>query len=382
MLWKIRKIAIENLKPEYILAGIFLVVALALYLPRVTTWDTFKWPILLPAAFFWVLMLGNRRLIPYLWLAVLLAILPVGTILWALTAHVRNQSTGPFNWPYFYAVAGRFFLHIAIVSAFAWIVQHRKISGFTITQLVKSWLPFVIMALIYENMHDLVVTLNPKVMDAMLIQWDLNLFGSHLSVWMERLVSPGLNDFFSAIYHSYLLYPMFLGFSLYRSPVDRETSFRRFMLAYLYSCYIGFVGYILVPGIGPYYGLSHLYMIPLEGGLLTQLNNHLYQSFSNMRDVFPSLHTANTLICLVFAFRYRRRLFWYFLLPATSLVVSTIYLRYHYTIDVVAGIILVPIACTLGEQTDRAWSWLKHLGTHLHEKKQVTPTSSLSLPQE
>ena len=357
----LKAVFIEDLKPEHILASAFLVVALFLYLPHVSAWDSFKWPILIPAAFFWALMLGNRRLIPYRWLAIVAGVLPIGILLGLLALHVRRQPDPQFNWPYYYALAGRFLLHMAVVAIGAWIVQHRRISGFAIGQVIRAWLPFVVMALIYENMHDIVVTINPKIMDAWLIDWDLKLFGMHHTLWLERFVTPFWNDFFSASYHLYLMYPMALGFSLFRNREDRDSAFRHFMLAYLYSCYIGFVGYLLVPGIGPYYGLVSQYTIPLEGGLLTQLNSYLYHSFSNMRDVFPSLHTANTVVCLVFAYRYRKRLFWIFLLPATSLIVSTIYLRYHYTIDVIAGLALAPLACYLGERTDVAWNWLRHL---------------------
>ena len=65
------------------------------------------------------------------------------------------------------------------------------------------------------------------------------------------------------------------------------------------------------------------------------------------RAAFPSLHTAASLVALVYAWRFARRWF-YVLLPfVLGLWVSTIYLRHHYFVDLLAGWILAPIAILL-----------------------------------
>jgi len=57
-------------------------------------------------------------------------------------------------------------------------------------------------------------------------------------------------------------------------------------------------------------------------------------------DCFPSLHTAQPLAILIIAYKYERKLFYILLLPIMMTIFSTMYLRYHYGIDVIAGIIL------------------------------------------
>ena len=56
-----------------------------------------------------------------------------------------------------------------------------------------------------------------------------------------------------------------------------------------------------------------------------------------MRDAFPSGHAAVALVVQWYAFRYfRHRAVW--LLPlTTALIFSTVYLAYHYAVDVLAG---------------------------------------------
>jgi membrane-associated phospholipid phosphatase len=58
------------------------------------------------------------------------------------------------------------------------------------------------------------------------------------------------------------------------------------------------------------------------------------------RDAFPSGHTAIAIVVLAMAARYQRRLFYPLLVITVSLMISTIYLRYHYVIDVIAGVLL------------------------------------------
>jgi membrane-associated phospholipid phosphatase len=53
---------------------------------------------------------------------------------------------------------------------------------------------------------------------------------------------------------------------------------------------------------------------------------------------------AASLFLLVFDWWYRRKHFWWALGPTVGLWVATVYLRYHYGVDVLAGIVLA-LAC-------------------------------------
>ncbi|MGH9827249.1 MAG: phosphatase PAP2 family protein, partial [Blastocatellia bacterium] len=48
-------------------------------------------------------------------------------------------------------------------------------------------------------------------------------------------------------------------------------------------------------------------------------------------------HTELTLLVLYCAWRFHRPTFWTILIPAMMLIFSTVYLRYHYAIDVISG---------------------------------------------
>jgi membrane-associated phospholipid phosphatase len=65
---------------------------------------------------------------------------------------------------------------------------------------------------------------------------------------------------------------------------------------------------------------------------------------SNRVDVWPSLHCAVSAFILGFAWRHHRKEFHYLLLPVAGLWFSTLYLHYHYFIDVLSGFALAAFA--------------------------------------
>ena len=76
---------------------------------------------------------------------------------------------------------------------------------------------------------------------------------------------------------------------------------------------------------------------------------------SDARDAFPSLHTAVTLLTLIFAFKYIRWQFWVLLPFCVGLLLATVYLRQHYVIDLFAGVILAIIAYYTIPPLDKWW---------------------------
>jgi membrane-associated phospholipid phosphatase len=79
------------------------------------------------------------------------------------------------------------------------------------------------------------------------------------------------------------------------------------------------------------------------------------------RDAFPSGHALVTLLSMAWAWRYRLWVRWVVTILGALLVVSTVYLRYHYVVDVLAGAVLATLCLAFAPAVHR---WLSgHLGT-------------------
>jgi len=140
----------------------------------------------------------------------------------------------------------------------------------------------------------------------------------------------------SLAYVSYYFLPVTLIVVLYGK--DRMAEFEISVFVLTFGYYLSFVGYILFPAIGPRFTLAHLQTVPLEGSLLTDLvRDGLNALEHNKRDCMPSGHSQIVLMALYLAHRYERLLFYIFLPVICGLILSTLYLRYHYVVDLLAG---------------------------------------------
>jgi len=193
--------------------------------------------------------------------------------------------------------------------------------------------------------------------DTALCAADVRLFGVEPTMLFDRFVSPSLTEWFSFAYLTYFgILAVHVFFVLGACRDDRVIA--EFGLAIAITICATHVLYFLVPAVGPFRHLASSFANPLEGRLHRFLVEFVASSGAQ-RDVFPSLHTAAPTMLAIFGFRHRRlivfRLGWPVVAFASiNIVVSTIYLRWHYAIDVIAGLLLAVVAIVLATKI-AAW---------------------------
>jgi len=220
--------------------------------------------------------------------------------------------------------------------------------------LFNDFSPLIFVILIYESLGDLIQHLQPDV-DPWLIRIDLFLFGVHPTVWIERWIVPWFTDVMSLAYLSYYFLP--LTFVLVLSMKGRDPVFNESIFVLAFGYYVSFIGYILFPAIGPRYALTSLYSVPLEGSWITDFVRDTLNALEhNKRDCMPSGHTQIVLMVLFLTYRYERFLFYLFFPIICGLILSTVYLRYHYVIDLFAGAALAAGCLFMGPRLYKWWS--------------------------
>ena len=200
--------------------------------------------------------------------------------------------------------------------------------------ILRDWLPFLVFLLTYETFRAGIWKLVLfQDRDVALLRLDRRLFGETPSVPIERFVTPGRTDVLAVLYFLHLVLPPVLALLLYRS---RRALFREFLLAVLLAGCLGSVGYVAVPATGPAVAFPELFTQALNGRLYDPVT-HLLDAARAPRDAFPSLHVGLSSIVLWYGFR-RSRATGLVLLPLVlGNWLSTVYLRYHYLVDVLAG---------------------------------------------
>lgn len=223
-------------------------------------------------------------------------------------------------------------------------------------EIIRDWSPFLVILLMYYSLWgDATHLLVTKDVDADLIALDQRLFGMQASIAIQSWITPPLTAWMEFAYFFHIINaPLVACFVYLRRPRER---FREMMTGVVVVTFFGLIGYLLVPAIGPLYTLRDQYTVPLSVPLDVINRQMEFMDFARIRrDVFPSLHVGISFVVWLYAFRNSRKLFWILSPLLISLFVSTIYLRYHYLIDVVAGLILAPLCFLLANWLFKRWS--------------------------
>lgn len=191
------------------------------------------------------------------------------------------------------------------------------------------------MNLVYFILGTAVPSMGVPLRDEALRAADLWLIGIDLSLYLERWTFPLMTEILSFCYLWYLFY-------LFSSQIEYlcgDLNVAKRYYAGLFSIYaIGYLGYSIFPALGPYLATADHFQVPLDGWWITRVTTEIVLSASNRVDVFPSLHVANSIYTLLFDWMNRRWRFRLYIVPCVGLVVATLYLRYHYLIDVICGL--------------------------------------------
>lgn len=254
--------------------------------------------------------------------------------------------------------AGYFYLrHIAIaamVLGLCWAAQRWPSPAL---RLVRDWYPHLFFLFCFEELHYLVQMIFPRWFDEWLIRFDYALLGVHPTAWLQQFSAPRLNDLMQSAYMTYFFYLIVLGGMLYAKKQMR--AYWAMMTSTAVAYYSGYLTGIFFPIESPFHALAELHTAELSGGAATALINFL-ESFGRVHGAaFPSAHVSGSFVALLGAWRYRRRLFWIFLPLFLTMLVSTVYGRYHYVADVLAGLIYGAFGFVLGHRL-AGWRQASH----------------------
>jgi len=235
-----------------------------------------------------------------------------------------------------------FFLHLGVAAGILAMVWARERWDMASLRFAWHWYPLALFVFFFEELQYVVHLVFPGWFDAWLVQFDYALFGAHPTVWLERFATPGSSELMSLAYLTYYFYTVVLGGILYARGELR--AFWRVMTSTAAAYVTGYVISILFPIEGPSHTLAALQRAAVADGFFTRLVR-LVQSVGSVHGAaFPSLQVAGAFVALLGAWRYRRWLFWVFLPFFCAMLVSTVYLRYHYAADVFSGLLVGAIA--------------------------------------
>lgn len=232
---------------------------------------------------------------------------------------------------------------LALIILILWPIYSHRFKPFTldISRIVFS---FLSSWLAYERIAKFIAAYRSDVAyEPTMIAIDKFLIGGNPSEWFQAIHSPFLSEYFQSVYWFY--FPQVLLVGLMLLALGKRRIFLQYLITLNLALMFTVIFYFIIPLRSPFYiadlglftDLIHFDQ-PLQGlWFFDGLRAGLLESTSMRHDCFPSGHTMHSLIAMFFAWKATRTFAIFETIIALSIVTSTLYLRYHYAIDLIAG---------------------------------------------
>ncbi len=228
--------------------------------------------------------------------------------------------------------------------AVLWLVRGRVLRDAWAAPVLYRLAIYGTVQLSYFFFRHYLPVVNPRSLDLELYGLDQHLFGLEPAMLLDRIVTPLTTEWFSFFYFGY-----FFVLAVHVIPilflVRRHRVLGEFALGMLVIFCLGHTLYILVPGYGPYRAFAGAFSQPFPSGLWLDDVMNTVAGAGAQKDIFPSLHTCAPTFITLFGYRHRHTLPFRYTWPimaffTINIIVATMFLRWHYVIDVIAGLCL------------------------------------------
>jgi len=227
------------------------------------------------------------------------------------------------------------FGHVAAICLLIVIAR----SSSTIAVFLHHWYLLVYVPFCYKQVPYLVSALNLRSADLTLAHWDAAMWKVDPVFWLSSMQNRFGVEFLQAIYTMFLPGSIALGIVLWLRRSREEFRYGTFAIAATFL--VSYLGYLMMPARGPRFMDYASQSLPLQGLWTFHFFQNALDTLEGAQyDCFPSGHVAVVLVGCWVARRISARVFYAFSAFAACITFSTVYLRYHYVIDVIAGMML------------------------------------------
>ncbi len=249
-----------------------------------------------------------------------------------------------------------------------WLGYGRHATMSKVLRFLHDWYVVPVTFFSFKELYFMIKPIHfGKDYDYVLIAIDRWLFGINPTDWSLRFANPYFTEILQIAYTSFYFLFILLGYELYRR--HNLDLFHFFMFTGVYGFFLSYLGYFFLPAVGPRFTLYDFSALntDLPGVLLTPYLRWFVNAGGSVpmgvpndvaiagtqRDVFPSGHTMMTLVLIYLSARFKARIRYFIVAIGILLIIATVYQRYHYVIDLVAGAVFMLICVSTSNRLYR-----------------------------
>lgn len=261
-----------------------------------------------------------------------------------------------------------FVLYNFLLIGFIILVAYKdKTTDKILWRQLHFWYLVPLVFLTFKEIYFMVRPIRGIDYDNILIQMDRFIFGTDPTHVLYTIANPYLTELLQIVYATFFFLPVILAIDLMLNNRFDEVKFITF--AVVWGFILSYIGYFLVPAIGPRFTLHDFSATnsELPGLFLTNYLREIVNAGESIpagtlnpaavvqRDVFPSGHTQMTLIVMYLSIKLKTKSRFFFIPNGVLLIFSTVYLRYHYVVDVFGGILFMILTMWSGKYIYNWW---------------------------
>lgn len=249
---------------------------------------------------------------------------------------------------------GYHFIVFLILVVFLWNIRNLSNSA---VRFVKAFYPLAVMLFFYKEIGLLIHQYFDWTLDEWLLGVDNELGRVGTKVWnFQQFYPPAklLNEFFSIGYSFYFVLMPLSALAVYFKASTEK--FRAFMFSLSFTYYLCYLLFIFLPAESPRFYMPGL-RESLRGYWVADWLQSAVEKNAFPGGSFPSSHIAASIVCFM-AYPYLGKWRFPVFFLTMALFAGTIYGRYHYFVDVVAGLGVGLCCYYLAPWLDKKWPFI------------------------
>lgn len=247
-------------------------------------------------------------------------------------------------------------LQHGLLALAVWILPpiFRRSRHFALRLLGEIYLPLIFplfyaemehLGLIYFDFHNSI--------DPALIRLEESIFGFQPSLeWSRVWPWAWFHELMEFAYFTYYFLAAVFLWLVFRAqgiaPDQRWSAVRDFIRDLSVTMLICYTMYTLFPAWGPKYFRAGY--VDVGGWIFSDIMHYIHTHGALLGAAFPSSHVAASMIPWWYTWQYFPRHRWWMTLIFVLLCMSTVYNRYHYVVDVAAGLLLGALVIYAGNR--------------------------------
>jgi membrane-associated phospholipid phosphatase len=257
--------------------------------------------------------------------------------------------------------------NIAISIFVIYISEEVNKNGSNIYLFTNYFYLLILIMVIFKELFFIVDPIQGVIYDRYLIIADQAMFGGNPADFLYKFSNKILTELLQLAYVSYYFLPIILGYELYKKKETLKLEYLMFLV--IFGFFLSYLGYLSFPAVGPRFTIYNFANLDKElpGLFLTHFLRDYINSGEGIsphtlhpimiveRDAFPSGHTDITLLVIYLSVIFKASTKKFILPTGILIIFATVYLRYHYVSDLIAGTLFMIFTVWSGKYLFNAW---------------------------